>query len=188
MKQLPDDILIASLQKGDEQAFRVIYERYWQKLYMLCFYYATGREEAEDIVAEIFLSLWNNRDGIVIDHLEHYLVKAAKYKSLKSIDHQQRRNRKIYSLTRRGDGYYVEENSPGSTLETKELSGQIRKSLEALPPKTQRIFLLNRENGLTYEEIAGQEGVSVKTVEYHVSKALKTLGKFLLSVLFFFIH
>jgi len=187
LNKLPDEILIKKLQEGNEKAFRAIYERYWQRLYNLCFHYSTAREEAEDIVAELFLSLWNNRDKLHIENLEHYLVRAAKYKSLKFIDHQQRKSKKIYSLTQKGDDFYVEENSPERTLETKDLSRQIQQSLRDLPQKTKTIFLLNREDGLTYEEIAGQMGVSVKTVEYHVSKALKSLSKYL-PVLFLFLR
>lgn len=179
MKNLPDEILIEKLQEGDEKAFQVIYDRYWQRLYQLCFYYTAAREEAEDIVAELFLSLWNNRGRLQIDNLQHYLLRAAKYKSLKFIDRQQRKFRKVYSLLQKGDDLYVEESSPGSVLEIKELSTQIQQSLRELPQKTKKIFLLNRESGFTYDEIAGQMGVSVKTIEYHVSKALKSLGKYL---------
>lgn len=167
--------LLKRLSKDEKKAFQIIYERYWQRLYQLCFYYTAQREEAEDLVMNVFMSLWNNRSKIQIDNLEHYLVKAAKNQSLKFILKQQKKGKQTDEL-KEGSMLQVTLNSPEQLLEAKDLSQRINDNLKKLSPKTQQIFLLNREKGFTYEQIAGSLGISVKTVEYHISKAIHTLS------------
>lgn len=169
-----------------EDAFKAIYEQYWSKLYSVCFYTVASREVAEDLVMEIFLSLWNNREKVEIDNLEHYLVRAAKNKALKYLIKQKRSQVQLQKMIYTIPAENV-VHAPESRLELKELSASISCSLGTLPQKTKEIFLLNRENGLTYQEIAHQQGVSVKTVEYHISKALRVLNRLglTLSALFF---
>ncbi|CAL1517682.1 RNA polymerase sigma-70 factor [Chitinophaga sp. MM2321] len=160
----------------NEDAFRAIYEQYWSKLYSVCFYTVASREVAEDLVMEIFLSIWNNREKLQIDNLEHYLVRAAKNKAIKHIL-QQRKSTASLHLMMDALEQLPADNTPQHHLELKELTNSIADSVSSLPEKTQQIFLLNREHGLTYQEIAQQLGVSVKTVEYHISKALRILSR-----------
>ena len=176
MQPTDEIVLLERLSKGEKKAFQVIYDCYWERLYHLCFYYAASREEAEDLVMNVFLSLWKNRSKIQIDNLQHYLVKAAKNQSLKFIQKQQKQREQIKQLKERSKGSTNLNHSPEQLLEAKELSCRFYNHLERLSPKTRQIFLLNREKGFTYEQIAGFLGVSVKTVEYHISKALHSLS------------
>jgi RNA polymerase sigma-70 factor (ECF subfamily) len=175
--------LIGRLKKGDEEAFKVIYERYWSKLYELCFYYTRSREDTEDTLMRIFMSLWNNRDKVNIENLEPYLVKAAKNQSFKYIQKQQQQRERIHLLKKQAAFFTDDSDSPDRVMEIKELDLQIQDHVESLPEKTKRIFVLNREKGLTYQEIACSLSISVKTVEYHISKALHVLGKYILALL-----
>src|SRR5690242_9900194 len=159
-------MLVKRLINGDEEAFRIIYERYWSRLYQLCFYYTRSREDTEDILIGIFMSLWNNRGNTAIENPESYLVKAAKNQSLKYLLKQQRQRRRALLLKSATTGLADENDAPDLCLETKELSLHIHNQVQALPEKTRKIFVLNREGGLTYEEISGYLGISVKTVEY----------------------
>ena len=175
--QPTDEIeLLTRLSKSEKKAFRIIYERYWERLYHLCFYYVASREEAEDLVMNVFMSLWKNRSKVQIDRLEYYLVKAAKNQSLKFILKQQKQRKQFHQLKERKTLLPDLSHSPQQLLEAKELSSRIYDNLQELSPKTQQIFLLNREKGFTYEQIAGFLGISVKTVEYHISKAIHTLS------------
>ncbi len=176
MQPTDEIVLLERLSKGEKKAFRIIYERYWERLYHLCFYYTSSREEAEDLVMNVFLSLWKNRSKIQIDNLQHYLVKAAKNQSLKFILKQQKQREQIQQFKERSKGSLNLNHSPEHLLEAKELSCRFYNHLDGLSPKTRQIFLLNREKGFTYEQIAGFLGVSVKTVEYHISKALHSLS------------
>jgi RNA polymerase sigma-70 factor (family 1) len=159
-----------------EREFSHIYETYWAKLYSVCYFTVNAHEVAQDLVMEIFLAVWKNRETTEIQNLEHYLVKAAKYKSIKYITSEQRNKSKFKELLQR---QLIQRNHdlPTDILEAKELNDALVHSIYALPAKTREIFLLNREEGLTYSEIAIKLGLSVKTVEYHISKALKILNR-----------
>jgi RNA polymerase sigma-70 factor (family 1) len=168
-----------------EDAFKAIYEQYWSKLYSVCFYTVASREAAEDMVMEIFLSLWHNREKLEIENLEHYLVRAAKNKALKYLIKQKRKAAQLHKMIHvMGVEHTI--HAPENRLEMKELAASISNSLTTLPQKTKEIFLLNREQGLTYPEIARHLGVSVKTVEYHISKALRVLNRVVLTLSTFF--
>jgi RNA polymerase sigma-70 factor (ECF subfamily) len=175
--------MVARLKRGDEEAFKMIYERYWERLYQLCFYYSHCKEDSEDMLMGIFMTLWKNRDQVAIENIESYLVTAAKNQSFKYILKQQQHKKYIHHIVKKADAITDDNDSPERLLEIKELDTQIQDQVELLPEKTKRIFMLNRESGLTYQEIARSLGISVKTVEYHISKALHLLGKYILILL-----
>jgi RNA polymerase sigma-70 factor (ECF subfamily) len=176
LQPLDDIELLRRLSRDEKKSFEIIYERYWERLYHLCFYYTLSREEAEDLVMNVFTSLWKNRSGTEISNLEYYLVKAAKNQSLKFILKQQRKREQLHILKERNSSLLDSNHSPDQLLEAKELSSRFYNNLKILSPKTQKIFLLNREKGFTYEQIARALGISIKTVEYHISKALHILS------------
>ncbi|GAA4305384.1 RNA polymerase sigma-70 factor [Compostibacter hankyongensis] len=175
-----DEILMSRLKEGDEEAFRDIYERYWERLYKLGYYYTGSREESEDIVMDVYLSLWNNRYKVTVERLDAYLVKAVKNNALKCLIRRQRQRGQLNMPDHSGRFPVIETDSPEYCLEVKELALQLHHDVQSLPEKTKRIFLLHREDGLTYEKIAARLSVSVKTVEYHISKAIRTLNKYTL--------
>lgn len=174
--------LTSRLKDGDEEAFKQIYERFWEKLYQVSYYYTHSKEDSEDILINIFMAVWNNREKIEIEYMESYLVKAVKNQSLKYIIKQQRVREHIRKLEENALKSTTAADSPEIQLEIKELSRHLDNQVQSLPEKTKTIFLLNRENGLTYEQIAHSLGVSVKTVEYHISKALAVLSRYVIII------
>lgn len=185
MQRLSTQILMERLSGGDEDAFKAIYEQYWEKLFRICLYYTRSQQDSEDLLIGIFMSLWNNREKVAIANLDSYLVKAAKNQSYKYLLQQQRKKKHLHALQEASGVVTAESLSPETLMVVKELDLQIQSGVKSLPEKTQRIFLLNREKGLSYPEIARALGISVKTVEYHISKALSTLGKYILLLLIF---
>ncbi len=169
------NLLISRLMQGDERAFSEIYEQYWSRLYSLCFYYTQSGEDTEDILMELFTSLWKNKDCVHIDAIDPYLVKAAKNLSLKYIQKRQRHRKFTRKFRERIQPDIPEFELPDKLLETKELTTTLEHHIQSLPEKTKRIFLLNRDKGLTYGQIAAALNISEKTVEYHISKALRML-------------
>lgn len=174
--------LLQRLAKGDEKAFRIIYETYWERLFKICFYFSRSREESEDMLMSIFSTLWHHRAHADVRDLDAYLSRAAKNQALKYITRKQRQQAQLGMLRERISSRKQDVDSPERLLEYKELSSQFSAQLGQLPEKTRKIFLMNREEGLTYPEIARTLDVSVKTVEYHVSRALSFLGKTILVI------
>lgn len=128
---------------------------------------------AEDVVQDMFLHLWKNNDSLTINST----LKSFLFTSVKNKVYENARSRKSYQ--RALDSYKHKHSTATTDLsaESDKYMSMERLSslLRHLPPKCRNVFALNKLNGLTYTEIAQSEGISVKTVENHMIKALKIL-------------
>lgn len=167
-----EDYLITGLRQSDPVVFKIIYELYWPKLYQMALYYVGNEADAEDIVQDVFISLWSRREHLDIKAaLENYLVRSTKYTAF------------FYLKIKYRNTEMLRQSASGSTVNDSEeyinyksLLEQVNTIFETTSPKTKDIFYLNRFAGLTYAEIAEQLHISIKTVEYHISVALKKLS------------
>lgn len=165
--------LIESLGKGDPVSLKVIYRLHWKKLYNIAYHIMHDNADAEDIVQDVFISLWQRREKLrIATNLEHYLVKAAKYTAFRYLKMNAARQRMVNMPVREP----LAVNNTEAAVFRKEREAMLKTLLATLPLKTRQIFSLSRFQGLTYPEIASEMGVSVKTVEYHISKALRKLS------------
>jgi RNA polymerase sigma-70 factor (family 1) len=169
-KVFDSEYLVQKIKESDPISFKMIYKLYWRRLYNTAYYIVESESDAEDIVQDVFSSLWYRRERLCINGpIENYLVKAVKYTAFFYIK-LQNKNRLLH----------IEEplvNDIEDQLAYKDLERLMEKILRSLPFKTQQIFSLSRFDGLTYSQIAEKMDVSVKTVEYHISLALKKFSK-----------
>ena len=167
-----EDQLIEGLGKSDPVSFKIVYRLHWKKLFDIAYHIMGNEADAEDIVQDVFCSLWYRRRHLHIrTALENYLVKAVKYTAFFYLKMQTAKQKAVLP-----DGAALSPSPANSTEESlfhKELETMVNALLSSLPFKTRQIFSLSRFQGLSYPEIASEMGVSVKTVEYHISKALK---------------
>lgn len=171
-----DTILIELLQAGDESAFQEIYHRYWYKLYIVARRKVNAEEDAEEIVQDIFVDLWERRTRLTINELDKYLFSAVKYKVLNYIKSQivrQTYQTERLSITIDADSNTEEE------LAYKDLNQAIMEGIGQLPSKTQEIFQLNRLEGLSVKEIAELLHIPERTIEYHITQSLRTMRIYL---------
>lgn len=170
---LADSDLIRLLQIGDASAFTEIYNRYWAKLFAIAANKIKDLEEAEEIVQDIFVSLWKRHNTLgVIDTLSSYLAVSVKYKVIKTLEKQnnrQRYNAHLVNTTELKDDYTQE------WLEFEELKSRLAVYVNDLPQKCRLVFQLSREEGYSHKKIAEKLEISEKTVEAHLNKAIKTL-------------
>lgn len=167
-----DDFLITGLRQSDPVVFKFIYELYWQKLYNIAYYYTRSEQEAEDVVQDVFISLWSRREKLLLKGpLENYLVRCAKYTAFFYLKIKQKQS-KTYGLNH--DVAVV--NDTEEYIYYKDMKGYICSLFDSVSKKTRDIFYLSRFDGLTYREISEKLDISVKTVEYHISLALKKLS------------
>jgi len=165
--------LIALIDKDNREAFTALYQRYWDKIFAVAIHRLGNEEEAEEIVQEIFLSIWTRRKNLKLTHsLATYLSVAVKYKV---INHLARKHRMQLQLDELTNTTPATENSTSNWLDEKELRTQLEKCIDKLPERCRIVFLLSRDENKTYAEIATELNISQKTVEAHVSKALSTL-------------
>lgn len=169
---LDDKVLTALLQNGDEHAFTEIYNRYWDKLFAIAANKLKDLDEAEEIVQDIFVSLWKRREESgTIDTLSPYLAVSVKYRVIKYLDKQT--NRQRYADQQQTTA--LADDSTQQWLEFVELRSRLAIFVADLPEKCRLVYRLSRESGFSQKRIADELGISEKTVEAHLGKALKTL-------------
>ncbi|WP_461092310.1 RNA polymerase sigma-70 factor [Spirosoma gilvum] len=175
-KSLPDELLLVYLRTGDELAFRTIYQRYWKKLYSIARRKIESIEVVEEIVQDIFLKLWERRGTLRIEQLEAYLVTAVRYAAINHIKSMIIHGKYAdYAV----DFFSEAVNTTDEQLELNELMRVVEKQLNDLPDKTRQIFQLNRLEHQSIKEISSQLKVPERTVEYHLSLAIKSLRVYL---------
>ncbi|HJT74136.1 MAG TPA: RNA polymerase sigma-70 factor [Chitinophaga sp.] len=167
---LTDDILLRLLKASDEKAFRVLYERYWKRLFAVACYKLKNREAAEEIVQNIFVSLWEKRADLQIEKPEEYLFTAVKYKVINYVE----------SLLVRQAGQKqmsgaITDASTEDTIIINDLHNAIQQALSCLPPKTREVFTLSRFEKYSVKDIAQHLNLTEKAVEYHITRSLKQM-------------
>jgi len=172
--KLTDQELISMLKTGNEQALTGIYFRYWDKLLVVAANHLDNIAEAEEILQDIFLSLWQRRETLELKYsLATYLSVAVKYRIINLMDKQYRQRAKV----EKSNQSFVEEFAPSaeSLLLEKELMEQIALSVKQLPEKCRIVFTLSRMEGKSHKQIAAELDISEKTVVNHLTKAIKDI-------------
>ncbi len=167
-----DEGLVKLLKQQEFGAFEEIYLRYWKKLYSNAFKRVQSREVAEELVQDIFTSLWVNRETPAIEILSAYLYTAIKYKVINYLEKEL--SRRAYSEFQIQSAIRV-SNSTEEMVLLNELNMALEKEIQKLPPKRQQIFKMSREEHLSIKQVASNLGISEKTAENQLGKALKVL-------------
>lgn len=171
----PNDVpaeIISLLNEGDHSAFEYIYLHYSDALTHFLHTLLRSREEAEEITQEVFLSLWIKR-GIFDPEkgIKRYLYQLAKFHVLNHFDKQKVKG-KYEVFQSRTDTY---SHAPDDIVEGNETALLIEMVIQKMPPRQREVFLLSREQNLSYEEIALKLGISKNKVRNYVSASLKEL-------------
>ncbi len=155
----------------DEVTFERVFKAHYAGLHAYAHVMLKDTESAEESVQTVFLNLWEKRYNLQINiSLKAYLYKAVYHQSLNQMKHRKVRQR--YEEASLKASQEASQRIEGEEIE---LQDRIRATLEALPEKCRMVFQLSRFEELKYTEIAERMGISLKTVEAHMSKALKTL-------------
>jgi RNA polymerase sigma-70 factor (family 1) len=165
-----DQYLLVQLAEGNEAAFMEIYERYWQKVFAVAYSRLKNLQDAEDIVHDVFASVWTNREKSTIHALDNYLATAAKYMVFARIKQiQKERNYK----TTASENTMIADDQITNQLHHKRIIELIKFEVEKLPEKCRIIFKYSRYEGMSVKQIAALLNISPKTVENQLGKALK---------------
>lgn len=168
-----DKQLLACLKADDESAYVELYNRYWQKLFSIAANKLNNLAEAEELVQDIFLNIWNRRAELEIrSAVSSYLAVCVKYNVINVLAKRNKQYRYVrYATQNTPEGDHSTEN----WLQFEELKERLAKLVAGLPEKCRLIFRLSREQGLSQKEISARLNISEKTVESHLTKALRTL-------------
>lgn len=161
--------LIRGLQEGDVLCFEKIYGKYSSKLYSAAYNILRDTQVCEDIVQELFIDLWTKREKLHIQNLTSYLYTAVRNKVLMTI-----RSGKVVLELEVVEMLVSEYDADNGVLQ-KELQANLEKGISELPEKCREVFVLSRKEQLSHKEIANLLNISVKTVENHLTIALRRL-------------
>lgn len=170
-----DDASLLQLMKaGDQEAFTALYNKYWYPLLTYVMKAVRVYSEAEDIVQELFTSLWKRREALEVNaSLSTYLFNSGRYMAIRSIERNISRSNYLQRLSDQLDNGGVP--SPETLLHMRNLEEQMELAIRSLPEKMREIFNLSRKQQLSYKEIAEQLGISEETVRKQISNALTRL-------------
>lgn len=165
-----DNLIIKQIQKGNRQVFNDLFREYYAALCGFAFRFVRTKDVSEELVQDVFVDLWENTDKISIKlSLKSYLYSAVKNKCLNFLKRE-----KFEKDFRESDlckAYYEETKN----IENEALKLKLKSAILKLPDKCRAIFVLSKNEGLTYDEIADYLQVSKKTVENQMGIAFKKL-------------
>jgi RNA polymerase sigma-70 factor, ECF subfamily len=169
---VPGDI-VARIRDGDRAAFEQVFRAYYARLADYATTLVRSRDAAEDVVQEVFVALWTQRERITTpENLVGYLHRAVRNRGLNQIRH-----RRMVADWQARQANEPGPEAPAADRETElgEIARAIRNAVAALSPRCREVFELSRDRGLTYPEIAATLGISIKTVETLMGRALKNI-------------
>lgn len=172
LSQDSDLALFDQVKQDDFKAYETIFRKYYQELYRFAYNYLRDQVPSEEMAQEVFLYIWEKREQIEIKTtLKTYLYSAIKNKCLNYIKYEIPRKHELEE----SHLSLLITTQPEKEEDSEKIKKYIQEAIDQLPNKCRHIFVLSRNAGLTYEEIADEMEISVKTVENQMSIALKKL-------------
>jgi RNA polymerase sigma-70 factor (family 1) len=186
-KTLTDEELVVLITQDDVKAFQLLYNRYWKRMLAKACSQLQSHTAAEEVVQDAFINFWKRRHKIELKYRFHtYIASVVKYEVMAQLAKKSKQHLYIDDLSLP----VIQDHSTQHWLDFDELKLQMDNLIHTLPSKCQLVFKLSREHGLSDKQISENLEISRKTVEAHISKALRTLrlsiNNFLTLAPFFF--
>ena len=171
-----EKLLLQQIAEDNEQAFSRIVEHYWNNIYSQALAYLKSSYAAQDVVQEVFIKVWEKRKGFTdIDRFDSFLFIIARNHIISEL-------RKKIMLPVNDDleeTLKEENNTPDKRLSLKQSHEMVAKAIDLLPGQQKIAFLLSRDEGLSYEEIAIRMQLSKETIKKHIGRALNFLRTYI---------
>jgi RNA polymerase sigma-70 factor (ECF subfamily) len=185
---LSDEELMQEIKADNMFAFDVLYKKYCKRVYKFGHSILKSPEDSENLMQDVFLSLWENRHKVEKDSSIKSYIFTIVYNSAISVIRKKAKESQFVEYLKSVQEINIEPVNVG--LEFNELTIKLDEIVKALPQRQKEVYLMHKVDGLKYSEIAERLHISVNTIENHMSRALKTirekLGNYsLISILFF---
>lgn len=168
----PDDAeLVISLKNGNQSAITQIYNKYWKKLLAIAYNELKVKSDAEEVVQNVLINLWDRREVLQINALPNYLATAVKYSIFRVLQRQKRKEEVSNAILKLHSPFDHDDERIYAIFLEDYINGQVEK----LPEKCKLVFKYSRQKGLSIQEISQELAIAEKTVESHLTKALKFL-------------
>lgn len=169
--------LIDALKEGDERALARIFSVYKDKLYAYCFRIVKTKDLTDEIVADVFITLWKRRDQLnITTSFEAYLISMARNLAIDSLKRASKDERLYEEILLNASLLYTQ---PDDRLDYYELQAAVEEAIRNLPPQRRQIFIMSREDNYTHQEIADKLNISKNTVKDQIVKALADIRTYL---------
>ncbi|WP_136466101.1 RNA polymerase sigma-70 factor [Flagellimonas onchidii] len=180
-----DEALLGRLQMNDESALAELYDRYWDSAYLAAYNVLRDKKLCEDVVQEVFMDIWNRRKKIKVKStFKTYFFSCVRYQVFAQI---RKKEKTVRTELFEGLDHRIHHNCPESEYLYQELVEKINRTVAHLPKKCREVYILSRNEHLSHAEISVRLHISTKTVENHMTKALKILrnsvGSLLLAII-----
>jgi RNA polymerase sigma-70 factor (ECF subfamily) len=166
--------LVRAVRHGDRPAFEALFRAYYPALFGFVLRYVSSGEDAEELIQDLFLRLWRNRTTWAPADVRRYLFRAARNQT-----HSWRAHQRVVRAWHIGAAAEVVDTDRSAAADASvcagELAERVRRAVAGLPAKRRQVFELARQQGLSYTEIATVLGISPKTVEIQMGRALKAI-------------
>ena len=169
--------LLLRVANGDEQAFRILFEKYWDGMYANALHFTKSPEVARELAQDIFLKIWTLRGQLPgIERFDAWLYRVAKNMILDEL----RRLQQSPDYTEFFDAYFLTAAEDGhQQAVTKDIEKHLYAAIEQLPLQMQMAFRLSRFEGLTHEQIAKRMNISKVTSQNYIARAIMAIRKYL---------
>ena len=169
-----DAELVRRIRDGDERALEEVFRAHYAGMCAFVRRFVHAPDVAEELVQDVFFKLWTKREGLTdIDALKTYLFRAARNTALNSLRRKKLENSWEEREAARGEPTTMAATDDDASAD--EVSRAVQAAILKLPPRCREIFLMSRDGGLTYNQIAASLELSIKTVETQMGRALKSL-------------
>lgn len=180
-----DSYIWDQIKTGEKKAFEVLFKIVYPQLCLFSKQFTRNMDDAREVVQELFIYLWENKEKIRdIASVKPYVYSALKFNSIRKYNDASIRGIEINDISENELSFDFHDQ-----VEYAELQYAIFQTIEQLPPQCRKVFELSRFEKMTYKQIAEKLGISIKTVEAQISKALrnlqKTLDKYLITIILF---
>jgi RNA polymerase sigma-70 factor (ECF subfamily) len=167
--------LLLRINEGDHAAFTAFFNHYYPRLVSIAMSFVPGVVSAQEVISDVFYKILRNPSVLLkVNDFDNYMYQAVRNQSYTYLKKNQRRN--LHDTIDQKEDYLVQEiKNPENSMISDELFSLVSHAIQELPPKRKAIFMLVKEEGKKYREVAEILGVSVKTVELQMSNALKKL-------------
>lgn len=173
LHEVNDEHLLELFRQGNTHAFEELYKRFWGVLYLQAYRILEQEQDAQDIVQEVFTTLWTKAAGISLSgSLAAYLYVATRNRVLNLLASKRTYQGHLSSLKHFISGT---DNTSLQYITEKEITARIEREIHALPVKMREVFELSRKTALTHKEIAHKLQLSQETVKKQISNAIRTL-------------
>lgn len=173
MELRKDQEIFKEVLEGNQDSFRILFNRYYKSLCLYADAFLHSMSESEDIVQKIYIRIWENKENLHhINSIKHYLYQATRNSCYNVLKHRKIEEKQLAAMQ-----LLEKENLTNTIQNEEEKFRKLHHAINELPSKTRQVLELNIFENLSYEVIARNMNISVNTVKYHIKTAYERLRK-----------